>query len=167
MSRRGLGVLLAGLLLSSTGWAEEELWREHPHHVSALVAGTYVGEEEGDDESAFTLGFDYEYRLNQRLGLGVVAERAFDPIEATTVLAVADIHLWQGLCVQVGPGVEVIDAEAPPERPRPDDDELFVLRLGMLYELEFERFTFSPQLHFDKTDEAEAWVLGGAFGFAF
>ena len=141
--------------------AEEELWEEHPHHLSFLLSGTYE-EEEDEDETAASFGIDYEYRLNRLIGIGAVVERAFNPIDATTFLAVADIHLWRGLCIQTGPGIEAIDADGEEE-----SRDLFVYRIGALYEIEMERFTVSPQLHYDNTDEVDALIFGVAVGFAF
>ncbi len=124
-----------------------------PHHVSFLVGGTRVRAEE---ETGFTIGGDYEYRITRRLGVGGVVEHAFGEVDATTLLAVADIHLWRGLAAQVGPGVEFLDDRAEP-----------VGRIGALYEIELGgRFTVSPQLHYDITDE-DSIVFGLAFGRSF
>ncbi|MEL6258644.1 MAG: hypothetical protein AAFQ67_06290 [Pseudomonadota bacterium] len=126
---------------------------ERPHHASLLVAGTTIPSE---DETAFTIGGDYEYRLNTLLGVGAVAEHAFGEIDATTLLAVADIHVWRGLAVQVGPGVEIIDGDIHAAG-----------RIGALYELEIgEGVTLAPQLHYDISEE-NGVVFGVAFGRAF
>ena len=133
----------------------------HPdkrHHLSILTAGTNVPSE---DYTAFTVGIDYEYRINRRLGVGFVAEQAFSKIDATSLLAVADIHLWRGLTLQIGPGVEFVD--------KGEKNETFALaRIGALYELELgEGYTISPQFHYDISSGADAIVFGVAFGRAF
>lgn len=126
---------------------------EGPHHLSLVVAGTHVD----DEDTALTLGIDYEYRVSKLLGLGFVAERAFGELDATTLLAVADIHLWGGLALQIGPGIEFAD-----------DEEVAVARFGAVYEFEFgEGFTFAPQMHLDISDDEEALVFGAAIGRAF
>ena len=130
----------------------EETWVEQPHHLSVVIAGTHAV-----DENAFTLGVDYEYRLSGFLGLGTVVEYAFEPFNATTLLAVADLHIWRGLAVQTGPGVVFVDGE-----------ELFVYRIGGVYEFEFDGFTVSPQVHYEATSsEADAVVFGIALGHSF
>ena len=59
--------------------------------------------------------------------------------------------------MQVGPGFE-----------RRHDEEVFVARVGVLYEFEVDRFTLSPQLHWDyHNDEPNTVVAGVAFGFSF
>jgi hypothetical protein len=100
---------------------------------------------------------DYEYRVNDLLGLGAVVEYAGGEIDAWSFLAVADIHLYKGLIAQVGPGFETTSEE-----------DVFITRFGMLYEFEYEHLTISPQLHYDIHDGAEDGIVFGlAFGFAF
>ena len=134
-----------------------EFHADRPHHLSALVGSTAE-----DGEAGLTFGVDYEYRLGTRLGVGAVAEYAGGELNATTLLAVADLHLWRGLALQTGPGVELIDREE-------EELELFVYRVGFLYEFEFGRFTVSPQFHVDLVPkgETDAFVSAIAFGFAF
>jgi len=131
---------------------------EKPHHLSVVIGGTNIPSA---NETAFTLGIDYEYRVNRRLGLGFVVEQAFDDIDATTLLAVADIHLWRGLALQVGPGVEFLDEG--------EEHETFAIgRIGALYEIEFgEGYTISPQFHYDISSGEDAIVFGVAIGRAF
>ncbi len=145
--------LLAGTLHGQTISVAEPYGFEAPHHVSIFLGDTHI---DGEGNNA-TIGLDYEYRVSELLGLGVVVERAGGEIDATTALAVADIHFASGLIMQVGPGFENHDSE-----------QIFVARVGVLYEFEFGRFTLSPQLHWDYHAEGEsALVAGLAFGFGF
>jgi hypothetical protein len=149
--------LTSFLLVSAVMAGQSEADPQHsvhgPHHLSVLLADTHANGE-GDN---FTLGLDYEYRVNELLGVGTVVERAYGELDATTLLAVADIHFQNGLIVQVGPGLE-----------RKDHDNIFVTRLGVLYEFESENFTLSPQLHWDYHDgEVNTVVTGIALGFSF
>ena len=137
--------------------AEEPHWEEHPHHISLLVAGT-----DDDEETAFTLGVDYEYRVSEFLGLGAVLEYATEDIDATTALVVADLHIWRGLAIQTGPGVERIDGDDGNS-----DETEAIYRIGALYELEVGRYTVSPQIHYDFSSGEDAVVFGLAFGFSF
>ncbi len=127
---------------------------EHgPHHLSLLLAGTDVSSE----DPAFTIGGDYEYRLNDLIGVGAVIEHAFGELEATSVLAVVDIHIFRGLALQVGPGYEFSEKH-----------DVFIGRVGALYEFEFGQYTLSPQLHYDIHDGVEnAVVFGLAIGTYF
>lgn len=127
---------------------------KHPHHFSILVGDTHISGH-GD---GFTVGLDYEYRLNDLLGIGTVIEYAAGDLEAWTFLAVADIHITPQWIVQVGPGHE-----------RTSKHNLFVARLGTLYEFEFEGgWTIAPQVHFDyHEDDDNAIVWGLAVGKSF
>lgn len=157
--RRLVQVLISFLFVSSAfaEQAESDSALEHavhgPHHLSVLFADTHVSGE-GD---GFTFGIDYEYRVSKLFGVGAVVEKVYGELEATTVLAVADIHFQHGLIVQVGPGFE-----------RRHDENVFVARIGMLYEFELEKLTLSPQLHWDYHDgETNAIVVGFALGLSF
>jgi hypothetical protein len=147
--------LLLAFALTGPGFAQEAAGEpERRHHLSVVIGGTHIPDV---DETAFTLGLDYEYRLNQTLGLGFVAERAFGAIDSTTLLAVADIHIAGGFAIQTGPGVEFVR-----------DESFFVTRIGALYEFEIgEAFTLSPQLHYDISTGEDAIVFGIAIGRAF
>lgn len=150
-----LGVF--GLIASANAQYEAEGNEAHiphgPHHLSILLADTRI-DGEGDNS---TLGIDYEYRVSPLIGLGAVIEHAYGELDATTLLAVADIHIYEGFTMQVGPGFEHRESE-----------NVFVARAGILYEFEYENFTISPQLHWDfHQDEASAMVAGFAIGFSF
>lgn len=150
-----IGVL--GLMASANAQHEsagEEAHIPHgPHHLSILLADTHINSE-GDNA---TFGIDYEFRVSPLLGLGAVIEHAYGEVDATTLLAVADIHIYEGFIMQVGPGFEHRESE-----------NVFVARAGILYEFEYENFTLSPQLHWDfHQSEANAIVAGIALGFSF
>lgn len=149
-----VALLLAGLALPANAEeGEPEVWKEHPHHLSVITGATH-----DHDETAFTLGLDYEYRVNRLLGFGTVVEYAFHHLDSWTLLAVADIHVWRGLALQTGPGLEIVDEEEGHE-------EEFVYRAGLLYEVELpRRFTVSPQVHYDVGSGINALVFGVAVG---
>ena len=124
-----------------------------------MIAATDI---RGEEETAFTLGIDCEYRIGELLGLGFVAEHAFGEVDSITRIAAADVHPWRGFAVQPGPGVEFADGEA------------FVMgRIGTIYEVELYEvepgrgFTIAPQMHYDFSDGEDAVVFGAAFGRAF
>lgn len=127
--------------------------QDERHHISVFAGGTDIT---GESETAFTLGIDYEYRVNRLLGLGFIAERAFGDIDSTTLFAVTDIHLWRGLVTQLGVGAEISHGET-----------YFAARIGALYEFEVgEGFTLAPQLHYDFSED-DSLVFGISIGRAF
>lgn len=128
-------------------------WQDAPHHLSTLVGTTYTKA----CGNAFTLGIDYEYRVNQVLGLGVVAEYAFGDLDAPTYLLVADLHITDKFIAQIGPGFEIHNGK-----------KMEVARVGLLYEFEFSGITVSPQLHYDyHRNHKSAVVAGLALGIGF
>ena len=148
-----LAAALAGTATPAAASEEHHVWKERPHHLSFLA-----GVSDNDEGSATTFGVDYEYRYSEFLGLGAIAEQAFEEIDATTFLAVADLHITNQFIVQTGPGVELLHE---------DDEEEFVFRLGVLYEWELGDYTVSPQFHCDWTEEDHTLIFGFAFGRSF
>ena len=81
-------VYLATVLLGASAYASgvgakenAHHWQSTPHHLSALVGTTYTKE----CDNAFTLGIDYEYRLNDFLGVGFVAEYAYEDLDLSLI----------------------------------------------------------------------------------
>lgn len=147
------GVVLLATFFSANLMAESEEGLHMPYHLSLFLGDTHI-DGEGDNS---TIGIDIEYRVNQLLGIGSVVEYAGGELDATTALAVADIHLHEGWVMQLGPGIE-----------RRHSEEVFVSRVGFLYEFELDNYTISPQLHWDyHNGEENAFVAGFAFGFSF
>ncbi len=126
----------------------------HPHYFSVLLGSTYIREH----GNGATIGVDYEYRLNDALGLGAIVEYADGELEAWTFLAVVDIHITPHWIMQIGPGYE-----------HTSKHNLFVARIGTLYEFEFgEGWTLAPQLHYDYHEgDEDAIVWGVAIGKSF
>ena len=153
-------VYLATVLLGASAYASgvgakenAHHWQSTPHHLSALVGTTYTKE----CDNAFTLGIDYEYRLNDFLGVGFVAEYAYVDLDAYTYLLVADLHITNHFIAQIGPGLEFHGSH-----------KMEVARLGLLYEFEMAGITVSPQLHYDyHRNHKSAVVAGLAIGMSF
>ncbi|WP_262696469.1 hypothetical protein [Kordiimonas aquimaris] len=157
-----LAILISVISQEAIAQIEVEFHEEKRHHISVFSGGTTIFHT---DEAASTIGLDYEYRINRLLGVGFVVEQAFGSIDATTILTVADIHIWRGLALQIGPGIEILNEET--EFGGEESATNFVARFGALYELEFEGgYTLSPQLHYDASKE-DALVFGISLGLAF
>ena len=45
------------------------------------------------------------------LGVGAVVEYATDDIDSVSLIGVLDLHIWKGLAIQTGPGVEFVGEE--------------------------------------------------------
>lgn len=149
-----LGLLLSatfGVGCATTLEQEREGAIERPFHVSLLTGSTIE-----DEESAVSLGLDFEVRLSPFLGVSAVVERAFGEIDGTLLLGAADLHITDQFIVQTGPGVDFVDGEVET-----------AFRIGTLYELERGGYTISPQIHYDWTSGEDAIVVGVALGVGF
>ena len=137
---------------------EGESFEENRHHLAFLVLGTH--EYEGNVTAA-TLGVDYEYRFSRLFGAGFVAEHALEDLSETTILAVADLHVWRAFVIQVGPGVAIVSEHDEPTRTE------FAFRAGVIYEIEVGRLSITPQVHYDYTTGKDGIVFGSGIGWRF
>lgn len=114
----------------------------------------FIGGTTNTDATAFTIGLDYQYRINKLIGVGLVLDYATQEIKSLLLAPAAFLHLWHFEIV-VAPGAEFSG-----------DEVSFVFRTGIGYEFELNRFTISPSLLFDtERNEKESLVYGVAFGF--
>lgn len=85
-------------LIATAGWcAEQGGEKEHPdhkHHVSVFVGNTH----DFHRNNAFTVGVDYEYRLNDLFGIGALIDHAGGKINATVVGGGLFIHPRGATC---------------------------------------------------------------------
>lgn len=135
-----------------------ETWEEHRHFLTLLALGTH---EYADSRTAATVGVDYEYRFHRLVGAGFVAEHALEDIRETTILAVADLHVWRELVLQVGPGLAIVSEDEEPSRTE------FAFRAGVILEVEIGRLCLTPQVHYDYTTGEDAVVFGTGIGWRF
>ncbi|MEO1045787.1 MAG: hypothetical protein AAFX04_10140 [Pseudomonadota bacterium] len=142
---------LPQMALAQTTESAEE--RETRHHLSLILGATTLVE---DGETAITYGVDYEYELSERLGIGFVAERAEGAVDATTLLAVMDIHLQPGFVLQIGPGVEWAEGET-----------FFIARTGLLYEIDIGDWVIAPTVSYDFSEGPDAVIYGVTVGVRF
>ena len=140
---------------------------EHRNEAALIVAGT--AEHEGG--TFFTLGGEYERRLNEHWAMGGEVEHLFDA-DRWVVAAPVTYHIGRGFKVFAGPGFE--RAEAEPEEGEPAEtatherETHFLVRIGGGYGFEFaERYSISPALILDFIHENGNRVRGFVFGVSF
>lgn len=128
---------------------------DKPDNHLALFLGVTHAEE---DSAAPTVGLDYERRVSERLGVGVVfRDHASGDIDATLYAVSFSIHTTSPLSFVIAPGIE-----------REDGDNSGVLRVGAEYEFEVgSAWSLAPALYFDITEDDTKEVLGVAIGFEF
>jgi len=162
---------------ASTG---EESHGHHANVVSVFLGHTSERVDGGEHlEQGFTFGFEYTRRFTPRFSFGGVVERAGGDIRGTLLIAQAFYRIVGELRLVAGPGVEFRDdhseepehhggllaASEPPTRAR--DTTVFLVRVGAIYEFEFDRWIVAPTVAIDFVGRDEALVLGVSIGYAF
>jgi len=143
--------------------AEEQDGVDQQNVLSLILGGT-----SDDDENAFTVGLDFEHRLHPLLGVGAVVEYATDDIDAVSLIGVLDIHLWKGLAIQTGPGVEFVgEEEEEAGETTSTNRREFLYRVGVVYEFGIGKLLVIPQVHYDYTSGKDSVVYATAIGFKF
>jgi hypothetical protein len=154
---------LAVLMAASSVSAGEDEESEKQNVLSLVLGGT-----SDRDENVFTIGLDFEHRIHPLLGVGGVIEYATDDIDAVTLIGALDLHLWGGLAIQTGPGVEFLgEEEEEAGRTTTTNRREFIYRVGLVYEIEIGKLLVIPQVHYDYSTGDDAVVYATALGFKF
>jgi hypothetical protein len=134
----------------------EQSTHYHLNMVEFFLGGTYEDGEHGSEEG-FTVGFAYERRLNELLGIGAFYEYAAGDLDNWSIGAPLFIHPYEGWRFVVAPGME-----------HRNGGHEFLFRTGVGYEFELsERWVMIPEFNVDFVDGEQAYVFGIVFGFGF
>ena len=138
---------------------EGEHGEEHGHHknhIALFLGSTQAELHHGEREDPqFTLGFDYERRLNNHVVVGGLLDVVLEGHREAILAASLFLHAGslKGL---IAPGVE---------RVRETGDWEFVTRFGVLWEFRVSpSMTLAPVVQYDVTKEGGTWVLGLGIG---
>jgi hypothetical protein len=137
---------------------EHELESDHEatHDFHPNMLAFFVGvSDEGRNETGLALGIEYERRLNESFGVGVLAERTFGDLDIWVFAVPFAYHTgrWK---FYIAPGIE--DGDHGNES---------LVRLGGEYAYEVGAWEISPQIDVDFVNGDEVTVLGVTFGRAF
>lgn len=173
--------MIAGSLLILTGVVHASATRGPPEHPTshedhgfhrnhlALFLGASTPTNEGS-ETSFTIGADYERRLNKTLGVGGIVDFAIGNFKRTALLGGAlFVHPIGNLRLLAAPCVEFVEKEA---KGRPGEsakhEAHFAFRLGVAYEFHIDRFSIVPVFNADLIGETKTTLVYGlAFGVGF
>ena len=138
----------------------------HRHHLALFVGGIHADteteheghESETHEESvdAFSVGVDYEYRLNTIFGIGGFVEYAGGDLETIVSAPALFIHPVGGLKFIFAPGVE-----------HTGDHNVFLFRTGVYYDFFFDNFSVGPTLSVDFVDGEKILIYGVSLGYGF
>ena len=132
---------------------EESHAASHEYHANTL--GLFLGVTQEGRAEDFTIGLEYERRLNKSFGIGAVAEYVSGDLDFWVYAVPFAYHTgpWK---FYVAPGIE--DGE---------EDSDFLVRVGGEYAFELGKWEVSPQIDLDFVDNNEVWVLGIVIGRGF
>ena len=134
----------------------------HRHHM-ALILGNTQSEESSNGPS---IGVDYEYRLNQRFGIGGLVEYAGGDFEHLLLVVPLFIHPYKGWLLNVSLGTEVHKEHGDNEEDKRTRD--WLVRTGVAYQFHVgSRYTIGPEFNVDVSDHETTISYGIAFGVGF
>ena len=126
---------------------------EHEHPGNEIAAFAGLADEGG--ENALALGLEYERRINDVLGIGVLAEKTGGDINSWVYAVPITIHAeWWKLIV--APGIEEKHGHTES-----------LIRIGVGREFEVSELKITPSLSIDFVDGETIYLLGVSFGIAF
>jgi hypothetical protein len=140
-----------GIMAEEAEHSPAEGVHAHRHHVALFLGATHT-----DEEDEFSIGMDYEYRLNPLLGLGGIAEYTGGEHETTIAAAAFFIHPFKALRLVLGPGFE-----------SGGDEKEFLLRVGASYHIPVGKLTLAPEFNVDFVDGNKNLVYGISLGWGF
>ena len=162
------------------GEAHGEEHHLHKHHFAVILSSTEAVEEHveepngdghgephsegsngGKDDPDFTIGFDYERRFTQLFGVGGMFDWVVEGRREFLLGPIAFLHPFAGSKFWLAPLAE---------RVRETGDWDLVWRIGAGWDFTIGKsgkYSISPNVNYDITDEHELWVFGVAFGLGF
>jgi hypothetical protein len=147
--------MCAPFVLAQTDEHEPNLDHESMHDFHPNLIALFVGVTDEGRHEALALGIEYERRLNESFGVGLVAEHTFGDLDFWVYAVPFAYHTgpWK---FYIAPGVE--DGDHGSES---------LVRVGGEYAFEVGDWEISPQLDVDLVDGEEVFVLGVTFGKGF
>jgi len=127
------------------------------HNLSNEI-GLFLGGTHHCDNDGFTIGIDYEHRINEVFGVGGLIEYVDGQFDAWVVGAPLYVHPYMGLRFLVAPGFV-----------SEENDTKFLFRAGIGYQIELvKNWSITPAYNIDFVEGVEpAHVYGLSIGYGF
>ena len=157
-SRMALATALA-LLAPGFACAEETAHHgeSHAHAAHKNLLALFVGAAtDARRDKGPALGIEYERRLSERFGIGVVIERTFGDLDSMVYAVPFAYHsgAWKAY---IAPGIE--------DREGHEAENL--VRIGAEYGFEAGSWEIAPQVDLDFVEGSRVFVIGVTFGKGF
>ena len=131
----------------------------HKNHIAFFVGSTEAEEHHGEKEDRdFTLGVDYERRLNSVVGIGGLFDWVVEGRREYLVGVPLFLHAGKHAKFQLAPCYQRI---------RETGDNAFVFRTGFMWDFFVGKVSLSPTVLYDLTEEQDFLVFGLTVGKGF
>jgi len=140
------------------GEAHDDAMHWHKNHLSLFLGLTQAEEHGGErDDPRFTVGIDYERRLTDLFGAGLLFDAVIKGNREFLVGIPVFLHPWKGAKICVAPGWHKV---------KEDGGNGAVLRLGVGWDFDIGKASLTPSVMYDITEHENLWLLGLAVGKA-
>lgn len=126
-------------------------------HEDSNDVGLFLGGSHHKDENGFSVGLDYEHRLNAIFGAGGLVEYTAGDFDSWVIAPSLFIHPYKGFRLILAPGVETKESKSN-----------FLFRTGLAYQFEIgNKWSISPEYNVDFVHGETVHVYGVSFGLGF
>lgn len=153
MMNRVASLLVFGILCWPMIISAAENAGEHEHAANEIAV--FIGLTHERRENGAALGLEYERRIGDTLGMGLLAERTWGDFDFWVYAVPITFHADRWKFV-IAPGIE-----------ESGDHTEKLVRVAVGYEFETSRAKVTPSLSVDFVDGEAVYVLGVAFGMGF
>ncbi len=136
---------------SQGGHDEGAHHRPHRHHLILFLGTTRVHGENED-----SIGVEYQYRAQEKVGFGGLVDQGGGTFDATAVAAALYLHPVGDLEFIIGAGFE-----------NEDGVNESLVRTGVSYHFRFGKISVAPTFNIDFVGEEEHKVYGVNVGWGF
>lgn len=122
----------------------------HGHGYHTHTLGGFIGRAQEGRENAPAIGIEYEYRFNERFGIGAVGEYTGDKADFWVLAIPFGFHFGH-LKTYIAPGIEKSDEHT---------EELIRVGAEYAFPISDDGWEIAPQINVDFVDGEEIWVFG-------
>jgi hypothetical protein len=134
----------------------------HRHHAALIVGNT----QNDGNENGLSIGIDYEYRINQWVGLGGLVEYAGGDFEHLLLAVPIFIHPHSNWLLKLAGGAEIHNAHGDHEEDKRERE--WIIRTGIAYQFPLaDNWTIAPEFNVDFSEHETLFVYGISIGFGF
>jgi hypothetical protein len=147
-------LIFTALLLNPAVYAAES--KEGAHEENEV--GLFLGGSHHSEDNGFSIGLDYEHRINEAFGVGALVEYTTKDFDSWVVAFPVYVHPYMGLRLLAAPGFENRESE-----------NKFLVRAGIAYQIPVAKgVSLTPEYNVDFiTNGEKVHVYGVSVGVGF